>query len=87
MYQQYIKALLDSMSSWRRDVFLAVNEISSNDFALSEVYAYRKLIASKHPNNKHVDDKIRQILQNLRDMGLIKFVSPGHYRKLFKIKI
>lgn len=55
--------------------------------SLNDVYAYRDIIATKHPNNHNVNDKIRQILQYLRDMGLVKFVSPGHYKKLFRIKI
>ncbi len=82
-----VDTLLDNMSSWKKDVFLVLNEISNNDFTLNDVYAYGDIIATKHPNNHNVNDKIRQILQYLRDMGLIKFVSPGHYKKLFKIKI
>ncbi len=82
-----VDALLDDMSSWKKDVFLVLNEINNTDFTLNEVYAYKDIVAAKHPNNHNVNDKIRQILQNLRDMGLIKFVSPGHYKKLFKIKI
>jgi hypothetical protein len=31
----------------------------------------------------HVEAKIRQTLQHLRDLGLIKFISAGVYEKLW----
>jgi hypothetical protein len=30
-----------------------------------------------HPGNRHIRDKIRQQLQNLRDAGLLRHVSRG----------
>ncbi len=32
--------------------------------------------------NSHVQDKIRQQLQYLRDKGFIRFISRGHYLKI-----
>ena len=52
-----------------------------NTFTLDEVYAYEDELAHLHPGNRHVREKIRQQLQVLRDdLGLIKFLTPGHYR-------
>ena len=47
------------------------------------MYAFASNLQLKHPENKHVKDKIRQQLQVLRDKGMIEFVSRGHYRKLY----
>ncbi len=82
-----IDSFLHNLSSWKKDVFIVINEINSVDFTLSEVKQYKELLQNKHPNNHNIEDKIRQTLQYLRNMGLIKFVSPGHYKKLFKIAI
>jgi type II restriction enzyme len=32
-----------------------------------------------HPKNRHIHDKIRQQLQILRDMKLIRFLGGGEY--------
>ncbi len=40
------------------------------------------MLAIKHPDNYHVEDKIRQQLQMLRDNEIIEFIGKGHYRKV-----
>jgi len=70
-------------SGWVNDVFKIVESIPTNEFVLSDVYSYRSILQEKHPNNMHIDDKIRQMLQVLRDLGLIRFVERGKYKKLF----
>lgn len=44
------------------------------------MYAFENQLSIKHPNNKHIKDKIRQQLQTLRDTGFIEFVKPGFYK-------
>lgn len=78
-----LSSLLDNMSSWQKDIFLAVNSVSKNEFLLKEIYQFKDLFAEKHPNNNNVEAKIRQVLQQLRDMGLIKLTKSGQYKKLF----
>jgi hypothetical protein len=56
-----------------------VNRKGSPDFALQEVYAYSRYLAAQFPNNRFIDDKIRQILQQLRDDGLIVFHGGARY--------
>ena len=41
-------------------------------------------LKEKHPSNQHIPDKIRQQLQQLRDLGLIEFLGNGRYKKLWK---
>lgn len=47
---------------------------------MQDVYAHQDELASLHPGNRHVRDKIRQQLQVLRDMGILTFLGGGGYR-------
>lgn len=51
-------------------------------FSLPEVYAIAEPLRRTFPNNNHVDAKIRQSLQILRDRGEIAFEGAGRYKKL-----
>lgn len=52
-----------------------------NTFTLGEVYAHAEELGKLHPRNRHIEPKIRQQLQVLRDdLGLIEFLTPGQYR-------
>ena len=57
-----------------------VEKFRNKEFSLEEVYAFENFLSLKHPNNKHVKDKIRQQLQMLRDRGYLKFLSRGKYQ-------
>lgn len=65
---------------WTVDVLNAVRSIGKGEFTLSEVYAYTERLQTLHPKNRHVQDKIRQQMQRLRDLGFLEFVHRGHYR-------
>lgn len=67
---------------WTLDVLSVVRSIGKEQFMLRDVYDRADSLAKLHPNNRHVDDKIRQQLQVLRDLGLLTFLSPGSYRLL-----
>ena len=65
---------------WTLDVLNIVKSLNKQEFDLKEVYEHEDALAKLHPNNAHVRDKIRQQLQVLRDMHLLKFLGPGSYR-------
>ena len=69
--------------TWLLDVFDCVNSIEKDEFCLKDIYAYVEILQKKHVNNHHVEAKIRQQLQLLRDRGLIDFLGKGQYRKRF----
>lgn len=75
--------LTKHLSQWQKDVFDCIESMESKTFSLSDIYKYESTLQAKHPNNKHVKEKIRQILQQLRDLGYIKFTGPGQYKKLW----
>jgi type II restriction enzyme len=65
---------------WTLDVLQIVQSLEKLEFTLADVYAHTDVLAKLHPNNAHVRDKIRQQLQVLRDLGLLKFLGDGSYR-------
>jgi len=51
-------------------------------FTLNDIYKFDSYFAKLYPWNRHRLDKLRQTLQNLRDLGIIEFVDEGRYRRL-----
>ncbi len=68
------------LKGWILDIMNCIDELNKQIFTLSEIYDFEKVLAVKHPNNKHIKDKIRQQLQFLRDKGYIEFLGNGKYR-------
>lgn len=65
---------------WTLDVLNVVRSLNKNEFVLSEVYGHADQLAELHPQNHHIQDKIRQQLQVLRDLDLLEFLGAGSYR-------
>lgn len=70
----------NSLKGWILDVMSCIDKLDKKEFSLDEIYKFENVLSQKHPENKHIKDKIRQQLQFLRDKGYIKFVSRGIYR-------
>ncbi len=66
--------------SWIIDVMNCIDKLDKKEFSLDEMYSFEKFLEQKHPNNKHIRDKIRQQLQFLRDKHYIEFVARGKYQ-------
>jgi len=67
------------LRGWTLDVLGAVRRLEKPRFSLQELYAFEAYLQGLHPQNKNVRPKIRQQLQVLRDLGLIRFVGLGEY--------
>jgi type II restriction enzyme len=68
---------------WAALVLSAIRKIGKTHFTLNEVYAFEKQMHGAYPQNNHVRPKIRQQLQELRDLGYIEFLdNKGEYRML-----
>jgi type II restriction enzyme len=67
---------------WTLDVLNAVRRLGKEEFTLAEIYAFAGGLARLHPQNKHIEPKIRQQLQVLRDMRFVEFLGQGRYRVL-----
>jgi len=51
-------------------------------FTLSQLYNFENELKTLYPKNHNIRAKIRQQLQIIRDLGLIKFVERGKYQKI-----
>ena len=74
-----------SKGGWGADVLLCVSTLSretgSLEFTLQEFYQrFAKEIQLRYPSNQHVEAKIRQQLQVLRDGAILTFLGRGRYR-------
>ncbi len=78
-----IKIVESKLTGWAKDVFSCILEIPNEEFTLNDIYSFENKLSELHPDNKFVTDKIRQQLQKLRDIGLIKFLGSGKYKKLW----
>ncbi|KXB01669.1 hypothetical protein AKJ44_02250 [candidate division MSBL1 archaeon SCGC-AAA261F17] len=65
---------------WLSDVLMCVRRIDQDAFTLSQVYEFEEELSELHPKNKHIQEKIRQQLQVLRDKGVINFLGDGWYQ-------
>ena len=68
------------LKGWILDVMNCIDKLDKSKFTLQEVYNFENILNAKHPDNKHVKDKIRQQLQFLRDKGYLEFLGNGKYR-------
>jgi type II restriction enzyme len=64
---------------WTLDVLNVVRSLGKRSFALADVYKHSSELALLHPDNRHVDEKIRQQLQILRDLRIVRFLGDGRY--------
>lgn len=78
-----IDSILKNLSAWKKDVFQCLLKIKSDIFKLEDVYHFEHFLQRMHPTNHRIKPKIRQQLQYLRNIGLLEFISPGLYKKLW----
>jgi len=78
-----VESIKANLSSWKKDVFECLMRIENDVFSLEEVYLFEKKLKELHPNNQTVKAKTRQQLQYLRNIGLVEFIRPGVYKKLW----
>jgi type II restriction enzyme len=67
------------LRGWTIDVLNAIRRLGKARFSLAELYATESDLQKTHPHNRNVRPKIRQQLQVLRDLGLLRFTAPGIY--------
>jgi len=78
----FLSSYKGATKGWLLDILKCVVTINSSSFTLNDMYAFSETLKIKHPENRHIKDKIRQQLQVLRDKGLIDFKGGGNYEKV-----
>jgi hypothetical protein len=77
-------AIRRGLTGWKQHLFVLLNEnVKGSRLTLDDAYAMTPALSKQYPNNRHVQEKIRQTLQYLRDLGLLEFTDKGLYRKLW----
>ncbi len=66
---------------WIIDILKLVERMD-DVFTLKQMYLFADELKQKYPQNSHINDKIRQQLQFLRDKGFIEFKGHGNYKKV-----
>ncbi|MFZ3131898.1 MAG: phospholipase D-like domain-containing protein [Desulfosporosinus sp.] len=72
-----------SLSGWKLAIFRLLNSVPKNIFELKDVYIQKEYLQQQYPDNKNIEAKVRQQLQFLRELGLVKFLGSGYYKKLW----
>lgn len=72
-----------NLNSWEKTTFEAIELINKNEFTLRNIYEFKSIFSKKYPDNNTIEASIRRNLQELRDLGLIKFLGNGKYKKLW----
>ena len=68
-----------SLRGWTLDVLRVVRQLGKPGFTLEDMYVFEPELKALHPKNQNVRPKIRQQLQVLRDLGLLRFGAKGNY--------
>jgi type II restriction enzyme len=74
-----LNKLVPKVRGWTLDVLNFARSLDKKSFTLAEMYKFEHHLASLYPSNRNIRPKIRQQLQVLRDLGLLRFTSRGTY--------
>ena len=74
-----IAQLTGGLRGWTLNVLRFINKVGQTHFVLEDVYAFESELAELYPGNRNIRPKIRQQLQVLRDLGLLRFLGRGKY--------
>lgn len=83
----YSYSIIQSSSNllgWKKDIYDIIVKFPDDHFVIKDFDCYIKDLCTLHPQNRNIEAKIRQVLQQLRDLGLIIFEGNGSYMRLFK---
>ena len=64
---------------WQKLVY---ERLPEGTFQTADMYIYEEEFQQFYPENRHIKDKIRQILQQLRDLRLIKHISENKWQRI-----
>ncbi|HII17192.1 TPA: restriction endonuclease [Candidatus Woesearchaeota archaeon] len=75
----FMRDAFPSERGWIADTLRFVHKLGKKEFSLNEMYGFEQEFSLLHPDNKHIQAKIRQQLQIMRDKGLLRFLGNGRY--------
>jgi DNA-binding HxlR family transcriptional regulator len=72
-------------TTWKSELKCLIQQRWQLDetFLLSDVYEFKSDFQRSYPGNSHIDKKLQQTLQQLREDGIVEFVDyQGTYRRI-----
>ena len=76
-------AVLESFGGWLPLTLEGIMDAGEDKFSLQMIYRRcLPLAAKRFPSNKNPKAKLRQQLQKLRDLGLVRFLGEGNYQRM-----
>jgi len=84
VFEDDVLVISKKLTGWKKSLFDVLNDFEKSVFTTTDFKHFITVLGMKYPDNNNIDAKIRQQLQELRDLGLIKFVDRGIYKKLWK---
>ena len=76
---QHPKPALKDLIGWLKLVF---EYLPDKEFSTNQLYEHEQEFSNIYPENKNIKAKIRQQLQVLRDIGIIKHLGKSHWIKV-----
>lgn len=67
------------LSGWHK---LVLERTPRGEFTSADLYVHEEEFRSRYPGNENVQAKIRQVLQDLRDRGLIQLTISGKWQRV-----
>lgn len=64
---------------WQKLVY---DRLPEGVFETGDMYAYATEFQQSYPQNRHVTDKVRQILQQLEDLGMLKHLGRNRWSRI-----
>lgn len=73
------KPAKSELFGWQKLVY---ERLPDGIFKSGDMYSYEDEFRKCYPENRHITDKIRQILQQLEKLGLLKHISKNRWQKI-----
>jgi type II restriction enzyme len=77
-----LASLSATQRGWTTLTLGIVRKLNRRHFSLGDLYVREEEFSAAYPGNRNVRAKIRQQLQNLRDLGVLSFEGHGEYQLL-----
>lgn len=78
-YQNVFFMKQEKSKGWILEIMQCIDRLHKSIFSLTDLYVFEKELQRKYPNNQHIQAKIRQQVQFLRDRGYLEFLGNGKY--------
>ena len=77
-----LRSLKPGDRDWASLTLSVVSRFGGDVFSINDIYRYEDIFAEAYPANQNIRPKIRQQLQRMRDLKLLRFFGRGLYQSI-----